>query len=36
LAVGADGVAEVVSFLDADFTDFGLPDQLREVDDGDR
>jgi RNA polymerase sigma-70 factor (ECF subfamily) len=36
LAVGADGVAEVVSFLDADFTDFGLPDQLREIDDGDR
>jgi RNA polymerase sigma-70 factor (TIGR02960 family) len=36
LAVCADGVAEVVSFLDADFTDFGLPTRLRADDDGDR
>ena len=28
LTVRADGVAEVVSFLDADFTDFGLPTRL--------
>ena len=28
LVVGADGVDEVVSFLDAEFTDFGLPAEL--------
>lgn len=36
LVVCADGVAEVVSFLDADFTDFGLPTQLSADEDGDR
>jgi RNA polymerase sigma-70 factor (TIGR02960 family) len=36
LAVCADGVAEVVSFLDADFTDFGLPVQLCADEDDER
>jgi RNA polymerase sigma-70 factor (TIGR02960 family) len=36
LAVRVDGVAEVVSFLDAEFTDFGLPTQLRADQHGDR
>jgi RNA polymerase sigma-70 factor (ECF subfamily) len=30
LAVSDEGVTEVVSFLDADFTDFGLPTQLAD------
>jgi RNA polymerase sigma-70 factor (ECF subfamily) len=36
LTIRAEGIAEVVSFLDADFTDFRLPTRLRAESDDDR